>query len=132
LPSQSDRYLPAYDTIKGETSMRQKYSISQEGAANDLTIKEYAIVDKELHHSSWMLVEDSYALMYQENYAGKVIESAISKGLDVLITTLRTDNLFPIEPFASKIAETVVALYDSNEDRTVEVFFDDIDAYAVS
>jgi len=118
--------------IKGETSMRQKYSISQEGAANDLTIKEYAIVDKELRHSTWMFVEDSYALMYQEKYAGKVIETAISKGMDVLITTLRTDNLFPIEPFASKIAETVVALYDSNEDRTVEVFFDDIDAYVAS
>ena len=39
--------------------------------------------------------------------------------------TLRTENFFPIENYAVKIAEAVADLYDSEEKSQVELFFDD-------
>jgi hypothetical protein len=44
-----------------------------------------------------------------------------------LISILRTDNIFPIEPYVNKIAESVMALYASSEEETAELFFDDAD-----
>ncbi|MBC2712482.1 MAG: hypothetical protein HGJ94_16305 [Desulfosarcina sp.] len=38
---------------------------------------------------------------------------------------MRTPNLFPIEPYATKIAESVIDLSKGDEDRCVELFFDD-------
>jgi hypothetical protein len=47
--------------------------------------------------------------------------------MNALVAILRTDNIFPIEPYSTKIAESVMALYDSSEDGSVELFFDDVD-----
>jgi hypothetical protein len=48
-----------------------------------------------------------------------------------LVAILRTDNIFPIEPYSTKIAESVMALYKSSEDGSAELFFDDIDLVSV-
>jgi hypothetical protein len=47
--------------------------------------------------------------------------------MGALVATLRTPNLFPIEPYAAKIAESVMALYDSADNGSAELFFDDSD-----
>jgi hypothetical protein len=104
--------------------MRQKYCISQVG--NDLIIKEYAIIDREMKNlKTSMLVDGDYVMMCQENYEGKAIKKAISNGMDALITILRTANMFPIQPYACKIAESVIAIY-SSDDRSADLFFDDL------
>jgi hypothetical protein len=110
--------------------MRQKYSISIEGVKNKLKIREYAIIQKALKNvASSMLSKETFSFLGEENYDGSIIVSSIQKGVDALVATLRTHNLFPIEPYAIKIAESVMELYASEGDRSVELFFDDVDLF---
>jgi hypothetical protein len=51
--------------------------------------------------------------------------------MNALVAILRTHNIFPIEPYATKIAESVMALYNSSEEGSVELFFDDADLVSV-
>lgn len=112
--------------------MRQKYEISWQDEANELIIREYAIIDKDLRQTkNEMLHEDDYALLCQENYEGKAIETSIAKGIDAVISTLRTVNLFPIEPYAARIAESVMDLNRTGQDSSVELFFDDNELFVV-
>jgi hypothetical protein len=74
---------------------------------------------------STMLSKEDFSLMAEETYDGASISKSISKGVEALVTTLRTTNLFPIKPYATKIAESVIAMYDSSEDHSAELFFDD-------
>ena len=110
--------------------MRQKYMISQEGPKNNLKIREYAILDRALKNVAYSMVrKDSFSLLCEETYDGAAITQSISRGMDDLVATIRTVNLFPIEPHANKIAESVIALYDSAEEKSVELFFDDVDLF---
>jgi hypothetical protein len=114
--------------MKRRKDMRQKYVISRNGAKNNLKIREYAIIDKNLNKvASSMLQKGSFSFLCEETYESEIIESSISKGMNALISILRTDNIFPIEPYSTKIAESVMALYDSSEDGSMELFFDDVD-----
>ena len=108
--------------------MRQKYVISRNDDRNKLKIKEYAIIDKNLNKvASSMLQKGDFSLLCEENYESEMIVSSISKGMDALVSILRTHNIFPIEPYISKIAGSVMALDDSSEEGSVELFFDDVD-----
>ncbi len=108
--------------------MRQKYVISRDGVNNKLKIKEYAIIDKNLKKvPSSMLQKGNFSFLCEETYESEIIVSSISDGMNALVTILRTDNIFPIEPYSTKIAESVMALYNSPEDGPVELFFDDVD-----
>ena len=108
--------------------MRQKYVISRDDAKNKLKIREYAIIDKNLKKvTSSMLQKESFSFLCEETYESEIIMSSISKGMSALIGILRTHNIFPIEPYAIQIAESVTALYNSSEDGSVELFFDDVD-----
>jgi hypothetical protein len=112
--------------------MRQKYVISRDGAKNKLKIREYAIVDKTLKKMvSSMLQKESYSFLCEETYESEIIVSSISKGMDTLIAILRTHNIFPIQPYAIQIAESVTELYNSSEDGSVELLFDDVDLVSV-
>jgi hypothetical protein len=114
-----------------ETIMRQRYHISKEGTANDLVIREYAVIGKEKKRTlDTMPSEDNYVLIYQENYDGDAIVTAISKGKADLIAALRTDNLFPAGLTAVKMADSVIELYLFPEDRSVELSFDDFELFA--
>ena len=111
--------------------MRQRYSISKEGTANDLIIKEYAAIGKELRHiHGTMPGEEDFTFLGQENYKGETIRISISNGIGGLIATLRTDNFFPIGQLAEKIAESVIELYRFSEDRSMELAFDDVELFA--
>ena len=110
--------------------MKQRYTISKEGLDNNLIIREYAVIGKAPNQTYGSTpLQDEYALLYQENYNGKEIEPWISKGINELITALRTDNLFPIGVLANKIAESVMGLYRSSEDGSTELLFDDIEMF---
>ncbi len=112
--------------------MRQKYVISRDGDKDKLKIREYAIIDKNLKKvASSMLQKGSFSFLCEETYESEIIESSISKGMNTLVGILRTQNIFPIEPYANKIAESVMGLYNSSEDNSVELFFDDVDLVSV-
>ena len=60
----------------------------------------------------------------------KTIKSAVSSGKDALISTLRTNNLYPPGIYAEKIAYAIVQLHKSKDKESVELFFDDINLLA--
>lgn len=112
--------------------MRQKYIISQEGSKNDFKIREYAIIDKNLRNvDSDMLRQEDFEFLCEETYSHDSIERSIARGKEAVVDALRTPNLFPIRPYVLKIAESVMVLFDSAENQSVELFFDDTDLVAV-
>jgi hypothetical protein len=118
--------------MKRRKYMRQKYVISRDDAKNKLKIREYAIIDKNMKKvASSMLQKGNFSFLCEETYESEIIVSSISKGMNALVAILRTHNIFPIEPYANKIAESVMVLYNSSEDDSVELFFDDVDLISV-
>jgi hypothetical protein len=97
--------------------MKQKYLILKNDEKNELTIQEFAELEK----------QDEYTLLCEETYSAKAIEFAISRGKEALISTLRTVNLYPPGLYAGKIAEAVMTLYNSASDQSIELFIDDRD-----
>ena len=111
--------------------MRQRYHLTKEGIADDLVIREYAVIGKEKKRTlDWRPANDDYVFIYQENYDGDAIKTSIAKGKDYLIATLRTDNLFPTGQIAVCIADSVIELYLFPEDQSVELSFDDFELFA--
>ena len=109
--------------------MRQKYVISRDASRNKLTIGEYAVIDKHLNKkASSLLMDGDYLCLYVETYTSDAIKHSMSQGMDALIAILRTKNMFPVEQNAIKIAESVMALYNSSQNEPVELFFDDSDS----
>lgn len=108
--------------------MRQKYLITQKGNHSDLTIREYAVIEKDLKNvESSLLREDQFSFVCEEQYDGSTIISSISQGVEALVDTLRTPNFYPIKPYAERIAESVIEMYGSAGENSVELFFDDAD-----
>ena len=108
--------------------MRQKYMIIHDAAKNNLKIREYAILDKSFEKTKTsMLRHTDYRLLCEENYDSAIIVSSISNGMSDLIATLRTPSLFPVAPNAAKIAQSVISLYDSPKNSSVDLFFNDND-----
>ena len=82
-----------------------------------MIIKEFAELAK----------RDDYSLLCEETYDGRAIKSAISRSKKALVSILRTINLYPPGVFAEKIAEAVINLYGSESDKSVALFFNDMD-----
>lgn len=96
--------------------MKQKYLILRNDKKTALVIREFAELDKEI-----------YTCLCEETFDDTVVKLAISKGKDALVSTLRTQNLFPIHEYAEEIAEAVTTFYASDDDQSVELFFNDHD-----
>ena len=94
--------------------MKQKYLILKNEEKTRLFIREYAELNKEI-----------FSLLCEETFDDEVVKSAIEKGKNALIATLRTHNLFPIGIYAEEIAAAVTKMYESSDDQPVELFFDD-------
>ncbi len=96
--------------------MKQKYLISKEDDQKKLIIKEFAELDKE-----------KFSLLCEEEYDNKIIKSAISKGKEALISELRTNNMYPPGVYAEKIAQAVIDIFDSKDNQSIELSFNDVD-----
>ena len=95
--------------------MKQKYLILNDKKNKQFKIQEFAELNKE-----------TLSLLCEEAYDYKTIKSAVSAGKDALISTLRTNNLYPPGIYAEKIAYALVQLHKSKDEESVELFFDDI------
>ena len=100
--------------------MKQKYLMIKSNEKNELIIREFAELDK----------EDFFEVLCEDTFDGEAIESAIIKGTRALISALRTQNMYPPIFYAGKIAESVVKLYGSQNDQSMELLFDDRDFLA--
>ena len=99
--------------------MKQKYVISKDKEKKALVIQEYAELDKEI-----------LSFICEQPYELKAIREAIKKGKRELISTLRTENMYPIGMYAEKLATSVIDLVKSKDDKPLEIFFNDIDLLA--
>ncbi len=82
----------------------------------NIIIKEFAELDK-----------DMLSLLCEETYDIKTIKSAVSRGKEAVVSAIRTSNMYPAGVYAEKIADSVITLYKSKDQDSVEVFFDDFD-----
>ena len=105
--------------------MRQKFSIQRNDEKDELNIKEYANLDREYKNKFLKLEQEFFSLLCKETYDKKKIMNAIKKGKENLVLTLRTPNMYPINIYSEKIADSVIGLYDSGNSRYVELLFDD-------
>lgn len=96
--------------------MKHKYVIEKNAEQKQITIKEFAELDKEV-----------LSYLCQETYAEERISAAIAKGKDALVAALRTPNMYPSGLFANKIAEAVLAMYGPEPSSSSEVELDDVD-----
>jgi hypothetical protein len=94
--------------------MKQKYSIVKNGKEEDLIIREYGELDK-----------DILFLLCEETFPADTVKAAIQGGKAALVTALRTQNMYPPSGYADRIAEAVIQVYDSGEKEGVDIFFDD-------
>jgi hypothetical protein len=97
--------------------MKQKYLITKDQKTQQVTIQEFAELDK-----------DVFSLVCEEAYDGDKIKTAVSEGKDELIETLRTPNLYPVAEYADRIADSVIELFNQGGQESIEIAFDDIDA----
>ncbi|MGA6926885.1 MAG: hypothetical protein WBY88_14450 [Desulfosarcina sp.] len=106
--------------------MRQKYRICQSLKKKTVSIQEYAVIEKDTKNvDSTMLRDDHFDLVCTQDYDSETIARAADVGCVEMVETLRTPNLYPIEPYATRIAESMIDLSKGDEDRCVELFFDD-------
>lgn len=111
--------------------MRQKFQVIRDDRKSVLRIREYAVVDKNLHNvATALLREENFSLLYEEIYESSFIRKKISNTGN-LARDLRTENFFPISRYAVKIAEAVMDLYgQKGAPRQTVLFFDDKTASA--
>lgn len=95
--------------------MKQKYTILKETGKNELIIREYAELDKE-----------TLSLLCEEKHNLDEIKEAAGN-MSALISKLRTLNMYPPAMYATKLAEAVISLCQSETDEPVDMIFNDSD-----
>jgi hypothetical protein len=97
--------------------MKHKYTISRDPEKGCLILREYGELDKEM-----------MSFLCEASYDDETVRTGIEKGKDNLIAVLRTENMYPPNLYADKIADSVIAIYDMENDiQSTEIIFDDLD-----
>ena len=96
--------------------MKQKYLILNNDDQKELIIREFTEVDD----------KEVLLLLAEEEYDIEVVNSAIKEGKTALISVLRTENLYPPDLYANKIAESVISM-SGEKKQSIELLFDDVD-----
>jgi hypothetical protein len=94
--------------------MKQKFSLIRDTQKDELIIKEYAELDKEI-----------LSLLCEESYSDEMIKAALNQGLQSVIASIRTHNMYPPKLYAEKIATAIGEMYRDDGSPTLELFFDD-------
>ena len=95
--------------------MKKKYVISKNESKNEILIKEFAELDKDILS---MICEETFRLNH--------VRQEMLKGKHPLMSALRTQNMYPPGVYAEKIATAVVELINMENSQPVELFFDDM------
>ena len=93
---------------------------------NRLSIKEFAVIGRKPRKSEYYNITlENFSLVHEVSFDVDTILAAIQKGTEALISELRTDDFFPIDPCSKVIAEKVTGFFNNDTDPVSEVFFDD-------
>ncbi len=108
--------------------MIQKYTIFKDVENNSLIISELAIVNKVLRKIDYQNINSGdFSVVCREKYDSREIEIALSKNRHALISSIRTNNMYPIAQHAEAIADLISNLFKSTNSQTAELIFDDHD-----
>jgi len=106
--------------------MIQKYTIFRDDENDTLIIEEFAVLDRVLKNIDYQdLNEEDFSFICQEKYDSKEMETALAKDKQAVISSIRTNNLYPISNYAEAIADSITNLYESGNSQTVELVFND-------
>ena len=106
--------------------MIQRYDISMNAETNRLSIKEFAVIERQFRkRDSYDPAKQNFSLMHEAVYDADDIREAMNNGDGALVSALRSDNFFPISACAELIAERVAELFNGNSDFFSELLFDD-------
>lgn len=94
--------------------MKQKYIVVKDTETQQITIKEFAELDREL-----------FSLLCEESYDQKAVEAAIETGKNTLVALLKTQNMYPPALYFEKICDAVMELCAKTDLTTTEVFIND-------
>ena len=101
---------------------------------------EKIMVGKNIFSCTWDEFENWIREQIDGNFSWKIrprdtkenreaIKSTISKGKQALVAMLRTQNMNPPRLYAEEIAESVMNLYSSEANQSIELLFDDKDYF---
>jgi hypothetical protein len=106
--------------------MKQKYKIVKDINSKELLIKEFAVLASNPRRKDLpTILEEDYALLSEQTYDNKEVKESISQGKIALIAFLRNSNFFPVGWCIDKIADSVITMFDSKEEQSEELVFDD-------
>ena len=110
--------------------MRQKYIVSKKAETKEMTIQEFAVVDNDSYRKDkYLLTDADFVLLSEQSYPLDVFKKAISKDKEVIIESLRTGEFFPARLCAEKIADSIVELFNSENDQPIVLIYDDKDGF---
>ena len=108
--------------------MIQKYKIFRDDEKDLLVIEEFAVLDRVIGNIDHQEIhEDQFSFVCRVKYDSQGIKAAIVKDRYAIISSIRTDNLYPIGHYADALADSISKLYGSENGQTVELIFDDQD-----
>ncbi len=98
--------------------MKQKYVIIRDDDHDNLIVREYAELDKEM-----------MSLLCEESYPRDTIAQAVQNGKQAVVDAIRTNNMYPPTVFAEPIAQSIINLFAEGGNLSAELFFDDRDLF---
>ena len=107
--------------------MIQKFTLIRDDENDTLTIEEFAVLNRVFKNSDTydLDVENNFSPICKEKYDRGTIEIALLKNKQAIISVIRTNNMYPIGIYATAIADSIIALYESTSGKTIELIFDD-------
>ena len=108
--------------------MIQKYIISRDEKNDALVIEEYAILGRVMRSAeNYNIYTGKFSLINSEKFDSKKIRAAIIRNRNAIISSIRTENHYPIGRYADVLADSISKLYEPEIGQTVELIFDDQD-----
>ncbi len=93
---------------------------------NRLSIKEFAVIGRKPRKSDYYNMSlENFSLIHEVTFDVDTIRAAIQEGSEALISELRSDDFFPIDPCSKIIAEKVTGFFNGDAEPVSEVYFDD-------
>lgn len=96
--------------------MKQKYTVVKNDETNELIIREYGELDKEV-----------LSLLCEERFDIDKLRDVLPKGRQLMVKTIRTVNMFPPSSYAERLAASVITVLQDETDQPVEIVFEDLD-----
>ncbi|MFO7714744.1 hypothetical protein [Desulfosarcina sp.] len=99
--------------------MKQKYVVLLDNETGNLSIQEYAELDKEM-----------LSLLCEETYDASRIKAAMEKDRNALIQALRTHNMYPPGIYTERIADAIIEMFKPGANTSAELFFEEREMFS--